>query len=58
MPRNAPLAQQVLQYFDTLWSNRASLGIEYTADFAAFANPGQSDYWLYRLMEGTGFAPF
>jgi hypothetical protein len=58
VPRNAPLAQQVLQYFDTLWSNRASLGIEYTADFAAFANPGQSDYWLYRLMEGTGFAPF
>jgi phosphatidylserine/phosphatidylglycerophosphate/cardiolipin synthase-like enzyme len=58
MPRSAPLAQQVLEYFDTLWSNRASLGIEYTADFAAFANPGQSEYWLYRVMEGTGFAPF
>jgi hypothetical protein len=56
--RSAPLAQQGLQYFDTLWSNRASLGIEYTADFAAFANPAQSDYWLYRLMEGTGFAAF
>jgi len=58
LPRSAPLAQQVLDYFDTLWSNRAALGIEYTADFAAFANPAQSDYWLYRLMEGTGFAPF
>jgi phosphatidylserine/phosphatidylglycerophosphate/cardiolipin synthase-like enzyme len=56
--RSAPLAQQALQYFDTLWSNRAALGIEYTADFAVFANPAQSDYWLYRLMEGTGFAPF
>ena len=54
----APLAQQALQYFDTLWANRAALGIEYTADFAAFANPAQSDYWLYRLLEGSGFAPF
>src|SRR5262249_43340330 len=58
MARSAPLAQQSLEYFDSLWSNRASLGIEYTADFAAFANPAQSDYWLDRLMEGTGFAPF
>jgi hypothetical protein len=58
MARTAPLAQQALQYFETLWSNRASLGIEYTADFGTFANPGQSDYWLYRLMEGSGFAPF
>jgi phosphatidylserine/phosphatidylglycerophosphate/cardiolipin synthase-like enzyme len=56
--RGSPLAQQALQYFDTLWSNRASLGIEYTAEFAAFANPAQSDYWLYRLMEGAGFASF
>jgi phosphatidylserine/phosphatidylglycerophosphate/cardiolipin synthase-like enzyme len=55
---SAPFAQQARQYFDTLWSNRAALGIEYTADFAVFANPAQSDYWLYRLMEGTGFAPF
>jgi hypothetical protein len=55
---NAPLAQQALQYFDTLWANRAALGIEYTADFAAFADPAQSDYWLYRLLEGSGFTPF
>jgi phosphatidylserine/phosphatidylglycerophosphate/cardiolipin synthase-like enzyme len=58
MARTALPAQQALQYFDTLWSNRASLGIEYTADFAAFADSAQSDYWLYRLMEGTGFAAF
>jgi PLD-like domain len=55
---STPLAQQALQYFDTLWANRAALGIEYTADFAAFANPAQLDYWLYRLLEGSGFAPF
>jgi phosphatidylserine/phosphatidylglycerophosphate/cardiolipin synthase-like enzyme len=56
--RGAPLAQQTLAYFDTLWSNRAALGIEYTADFAVFANPAQSDYWLCRLMEGVGLSSF
>jgi PLD-like domain len=56
--RGAPLAQQVLEYFDTLWANRAALGIEYTADFAAYANAAQSDYWLYRALEGSGLAPF
>jgi|HubBroStandDraft_1064217.scaffolds.fasta_scaffold01801_10 hypothetical protein len=58
MSSDAALAQQARGYFDTLWDNRADLGIEYTADFAAFADPAQSDYWLYRLMEGSGFAPF
>ena len=56
--RDAPLAQQALGYFDTLWSNRAALGIEYTADFAAFADSKQTDYWLYRLLEGAGFTAF
>jgi phosphatidylserine/phosphatidylglycerophosphate/cardiolipin synthase-like enzyme len=56
--RSAPLAQQTLGYFDTLWSNRAALGIEYTADFAVFANPAQSAYWLCRLMEGVGLSSF
>jgi phosphatidylserine/phosphatidylglycerophosphate/cardiolipin synthase-like enzyme len=56
--RSAPLAQQTLGYFDTLWSNRAALGIEYTADFAVFADPAQSDYWLCRLMEGVGLSSF
>ena len=53
--RDAPLAQQVQGYFDTLWSNRAALGIEYTADFAVFADSKQADYWLSRLLEGAGF---
>jgi phosphatidylserine/phosphatidylglycerophosphate/cardiolipin synthase-like enzyme len=58
LPGDAPLARQVSQYFETLWSNRAAFGIEYTADFATFADPSQADYWLYRLLEGSGFAPF
>ncbi len=56
--RDATLAQQAQGYFDTLWSNRAALGIEYTADFAAFADSKQADYWLYRLLEGSGFTAF
>jgi phosphatidylserine/phosphatidylglycerophosphate/cardiolipin synthase-like enzyme len=54
----APLAQRARGYFDTLWSNRAPLGVEYTADFAAFADPSQADYWLCRLLEGAGAAAF
>jgi phosphatidylserine/phosphatidylglycerophosphate/cardiolipin synthase-like enzyme len=56
--RNAALANQTLEYFETLWSNRAPLGIEYTADFSAYADPGQGHYWLYRFMEATGMASF
>lgn len=58
LPRSSHLAQQVLDYFDTLWGNRAALGIEYTADFGAYADPSQLHYWLYRVMEGTGASTF
>ena len=58
MTRDAPLAEEALGYFETLWSNRAALGIEYTADFAAFADPSQADYWLCRLLEGAGVVAF
>jgi phosphatidylserine/phosphatidylglycerophosphate/cardiolipin synthase-like enzyme len=56
--RRGALAEQALGYFDTLWANRAGLGIEYTADFAVFADPAQSDYWLCRLLEGVGLTPY
>jgi PLD-like domain len=58
VPRGSPLATQTLEYFETLWSNRASLGIEYTADFGYYADPSQLHYWLYRVMEGTGVSAF
>src|SRR5258708_8104979 len=51
--RTAPFALQTLEYFDTLWSNPAPLGIEHTADFAAYACPAQSHYWLSRFTEVT-----
>jgi PLD-like domain len=58
VPRESPLAVQTLEYFETLWSNRAGLGIEYTADFGYYADPSQLHYWLYRVMEGTGVSTF
>jgi phosphatidylserine/phosphatidylglycerophosphate/cardiolipin synthase-like enzyme len=58
LPRRAPLARQTVEYFETLWTNRASLGIEYTADFGYYADPSQLHYWLYRVMEGTGVSTF
>jgi hypothetical protein len=58
VPRDSPLAVQTVEYFETLWNNRASLGIEYTADFGYYADPSQLHYWLYRLMEGTGVSTF
>jgi phosphatidylserine/phosphatidylglycerophosphate/cardiolipin synthase-like enzyme len=58
MPASEQLAEQTRDYFDTLWNNRATPGTEYTADFALYADPAPSHYWLYRFMEGTGWAPF
>jgi PLD-like domain len=56
--RATPLAAQLLGYFDTLWGNRAALGIEYSADFAVFADPSQVDYLLGRAMEASGLSAF
>ncbi len=56
--RASALGVQVLVYFDTLWSNRAPLGIEYTGDFGVYADPTQGHYWLYRIMEATGLSTF
>ncbi len=58
LTREAPLAESSRDYFDTLWGNQGTPGTEYTADFAVFSDPSQADYWLCRLLEGAGLAPF
>ncbi|HEY2590140.1 MAG TPA: phospholipase D-like domain-containing protein [Steroidobacteraceae bacterium] len=58
VPSDSALAQQAAEYFETLWSNRAALGIEYTADVGVYADASQLDYWRYRLMEATGLSLF
>jgi phosphatidylserine/phosphatidylglycerophosphate/cardiolipin synthase-like enzyme len=58
VPRGAALANQLVGYFDTLWNNRAELGIEYSSDFAVYADPAQTRYWLGRVLEATGLSVF
>jgi hypothetical protein len=56
--RSSTLGVQVFEYYETLWNNRAPLGIEYTADYGVYADPTQAHYWLYRIMESTGLSTF
>ena len=56
--RNTALGIQLLDYFETLWSNRAGLGIEYTTEYGVYADPSQAHYWLYRIMESSGLSTF
>ncbi|MGE0582680.1 MAG: phospholipase D-like domain-containing protein [Steroidobacteraceae bacterium] len=57
-PRESALELAVLQWFDGLWTNRAPAGVEYTAEFGAYADPTQLHYWGYRFMEATGLSTF
>jgi len=54
----SPIAEEVRDWFEMLWRNRAAAGIEYTADYAVYADSAQSRYWAYRLMEATGLSTF
>lgn len=56
--RTSAVSVALLRWFDTLWANRAPAGIEYTADFGVYADPAQSRYWLYRVMEASGLSTF
>lgn len=57
-PRTAAVAIELDRWFDRLWNNRAPAGVEFTAEFGAYADPSQSRYWAYRLMESTGIGSF
>jgi phosphatidylserine/phosphatidylglycerophosphate/cardiolipin synthase-like enzyme len=57
-PTGGELGNAVAQWFETLWSNRAQAGVEYSADAEVYADPSQGRYWLYRLMEGSGLSTF
>lgn len=54
----ADIAVAVDRWFETLWSNRAPAGVEYSADFGTYADPAQSSYWAYRIMEASGLSSF
>lgn len=58
----SPLAQEMLGYFDRLWSNEGPAGqsanTEFTAPFGAYADTDKVRYWRYRFMESTGLGTF
>ena len=58
VPLSSDIALQIGTWFDSLWDNRGPPELEYTAEFGAYADPSQSSYWLYRLMEATGLSTF
>ena len=58
MPLDAPLAGELLRWFDTLWFNRGPRGSEYTAELGAYVDTSQGSYWMYRIMEATGLSIF
>ena len=60
MPLNAPLATQMQEYFEGLWSNSATRGQDpqFTAPFGAYEDKSSARYWRYRLMEATGLSTF
>ena len=58
VPLDSAIASQVTGWFDALWTNRGPPELEYTAEFGAYADPAQSTYWLYRIMESTGMSTF
>jgi PLD-like domain len=56
LPSQAAAATEALSWFETLWFNRASGGIEYSSDADVYADASQVRYWQYRLMEASGSA--
>jgi hypothetical protein len=56
LPPQAAATSEALSWFDTLWFNRASGGIEYSSDADVYADASQVRYWQYRLMEASGSA--
>jgi phosphatidylserine/phosphatidylglycerophosphate/cardiolipin synthase-like enzyme len=53
-----PLAQELVNYFETLWQNDPVALTEFTTDFQTYEDQSFARYWRYRLMEATGISTF
>jgi phosphatidylserine/phosphatidylglycerophosphate/cardiolipin synthase-like enzyme len=58
LPANSEFALAVADWFEALWTNRGAPDVEYTTDYGTYADPAQTSYWLYRIMEASGFSTF
>lgn len=52
------LAQDLINYFETLWQNDPLAVREFTTDFHTYEDQSFTRYWRYRLMEATGLSTF
>ncbi len=52
------LAQELIDYFETLWQNDPVALREFTTDFPTYEDQSFTRYWRYRLMEATGLSTF
>jgi PLD-like domain len=55
---DTPLAQELVNYFETLWQNDPIALREYTTDFQTYEDQSFTHYWRYRLMEAAGLGTF
>ncbi|HZF26072.1 MAG TPA: phospholipase D-like domain-containing protein [Steroidobacteraceae bacterium] len=55
---DTPLAQELVNYFETLWQNDPVALREYTTDFQIYEDQSFPRYWRYRLMEAAGLGAF
>lgn len=55
---DTPLAQELVNYFETLWQNDPIAVREFTTDFQTYEDESFARYWRYRLMEATGLSTF
>jgi len=55
---DTPLAQELVNYFETLWQNDPVALREYTTDFQTYEDQSFPRYWRYRLMEAAGLGAF
>ncbi len=58
MSSGTALAQEMLGYFNRLWTNDGAPGTEFTAPFAVYQDTDSRRYWRYRFMEATGLSTF
>lgn len=56
LPRTSVPAEEMLAYFERLWSNADGNG--FTVGYEAYRDDSRLRYWRYRLMEATGLSTF
>lgn len=57
-PLDGGFSVTALDWFESLWSNRATTPVNYTGEMARYQDDSRARYWLYRMMEASGLSTF